>query len=429
MTDFTTNIKDFPEAIFFPEVSEKYRNKHTSLIEQLLTNGTRPTPERIEALSKVSNESFSRKLLDKVFAISESVSLPETPEKANFDPGYPRLTHPEIRSILNRNPENQRWLQETFRRVAQQHNISVDKDIISTGNWILNFLLTKVSYWEADSFPLDAMTALTNRYDWTFQSDAWSLREQLRREANVIYHGWIDLFELTRNSPLFVILNQCTPTDYFCSFLPSGVSHYRKDTLHREKKILLYTDLKISSSEHRVLLEHTVEGKELETAMQIATQLGRTPVFCDFSRRRFSRAAMRATRFAAYKKWGVKPLGKMFDPEATCIPEAKSPNGFAQTSGEPLLMLFDPWPISDKQIIPKLPAEMNTFLNQQPKTKPWQDDRIGARSELELNDRGTYQKDSESWVVPALGGWMRVDHVFQSRLARFLAKKDYDNYA
>ena len=429
MTNFIANIKDFPEAVFFPEVSEKYRNKHTFLIEQLLVNGTRPTPERIEALSEVSNESFNRKLLDEVFSISESVSLPETHEKANFDPGYPRLTHSEIRSILSRIPENQRWLQETFRRVAQQHNISVDKDIISTGNQLLTFLSTKVSYWEADSFPLDAMTDLTNRYDWTFQSDAWSLREQLRREANVIYKGWIDLFELARNSPLFVILNQRTPTDYFCSFLPKGVSHYRKDTLHTEKKILLYTDLKISSSEHRVLLEHTVEGKELETAIQIATQLGRIAVLCDFSRRRFSRAVMRATRFAVHKKWGIKPLGKMFDPETTGIPEAKSPNGFAQTSGEPLLMLFDPWPISDKQIIPKLPPEMNTFLNRQPQTKPWQDDRIGARSELEMNDTGTYQKDSESWVVPALGGWMRVDHVFQSRLARFLSIKDYENYA
>ena len=428
MTDFIANIKEFPEAVFFPEVSEKYRNKHASIIEQLLSNGTRPTPERIQALSKVSNVDFSRKLLDEAFSVSESVALPKTPELANFDPGYPRLTHPEIRSILSRNPENKRWLQESFQRVAQQHNISVDKDIIKTGDQLLTFLSTKVSYWEADSFPLDAMTELTNRYDWTFQSDAWSLREQLRREANIIYKGWIDLLELTCNSPLFVILNQCTPTDYFCSFLPNGVSRYQKDTLHTEKKILLYTDLKISSSEHRVLLEHTVEGKELETAIQIATQLGRIPVLCDFSRRRFSRAVMRVTRFAALKKWGVKPLGKMFDPEATCIPEAKSANGFAQTSGKPLLMLFDPWPISDKQIIPKLPPGMNSFLRQQPQTKPWQDDRVGARSELEMNDTGTYQKDSESWVVPALGGWMRVNHVFQSRLARFLSIKDYENY-
>ncbi len=429
MTDFIANIKDFPKAVFFPEVSEKYRDKHTSLIEQLLSNGTRPTPERIEALSEVSNESFNRKLLDEVFSISECVSLPETHEKANFDPGYLRLTHSEISSVLSRSPENQRWLQETFRRVTQQHNISVDKDIISTGNQLLTFLSTNVSYWEADSFPLDAMTDLTNRYDWTFQSDAWSLREQLKREANVIYKGWIDLLKLAENSPLFVLLNQRTPTDYFCSFLPKGVSHYRKDTFQTNKKILLYTDLKISSSEHRVLLEHTGEGKELETAIQIASQLGRIPVLCDFSRRRFSRALMRATRFAAYKNWGIKPLGKMFDPNATDIPEAKSPHGFAQTSGDPLLMLFDPWPISDKQIITQLLPEMDKFLNQEPQTKPWQDDRIGARCELEMNATGTYQKDSESWIVPVLGGWMRVDHLFQSRLARFLSTKDYENCA
>lgn len=415
--------------MFFPEESERYRNKHTYLIKQLLANGTRATPERIQALSKFSKESYNRKLLDDVFSISESVSLPANPETANFDPGFPRLTNPEICSILNRNPENKRWLQETFRRVAHHHDISIDKDIISTGNQLLTYLTTKVSYWEADSFPLDAMTDLRNRYDWTFQTDAWSLREQLRREANVIFRGWIDLFELTRSSRLFVILNQCTPTDYFCSFLPKGVSLFRKDTVQTDKKILLYTDLKISSSEHRILLEHTVEGKDLETAMKIAAQLERIPVLCDFSRRRFSRAIMRATRFAVQKKWGIKPLGKMFDPQSTCIPEAKSANGFAQTPGEPQLMLFDPWPISDNKIIPKLPPQIKPFLNQQPQTKPWQDDRIGARRELEMNDTGMYQENSESWVVPALGGWMRVNHVFQSRLARFLSIKDYENYA
>ncbi len=165
MTDFIANKKDFPLVTFFPEVSEKFRNKHNALIEQLLTTGTRPTPERIEALLEASNESFSRKLIDHVFSISESVPLPETPEDANFDTCYPRLKHSEILSTLSRNPENQRWLQGYFERVALRHNISVTKDIVTAGNQLLQFLSTEVSYWEADSFPLDAMTDLTNRYE------------------------------------------------------------------------------------------------------------------------------------------------------------------------------------------------------------------------------------------------------------------------
>jgi hypothetical protein len=424
---YISNIKEFPEAVFFPGASEKYRSKHEILIQKLIATGTRPTPERIEILVEFSDQNFSRKLLDECFSVSECVSLPEISERADFDVTYPRLTDSEILSILDKNPANQRWLQDFFLRLAKRYSIPLKKDLIAAANQLLRFLCTEVSYWEADSFPLDAMIELSNRYDWTFRTDSWSLREQLRREANVIYKGWVDLFKLAENTPLFVILNQRAPTDYFHSFLPKGVSQYRKDSLQTEMKILLYPDLKISSSEHRVLLEHTIEGKGLETAVQIASQLGRIPVLCDFSRRRFSRALMRATRFAAYKNWGIQPLGKMFDPVTTGIPKAKSPHGFSSTPGNPRLVLFDPWPISDTQIIRQLGSEMEKFCNQEPRTKPWQDDRVGARYELEINTRGRYEIDSESWVVPVLGGWMRVDQVFKSRLARFLSMKEYDN--
>ncbi|MBM9518288.1 hypothetical protein JWG39_00470 [Desulforhopalus vacuolatus] len=427
MNDFITNIKDFPDAVFFPKASEKYRDTNFFLIKQLIENGSRPTPERIEALSAASCKILTRKLLDEVFSSTESLSLPETPDQANFDPGYPRLSYPEISAQLTRNIENKRWLQHVFGRVSQQYNISLNKDMIHAGNQLLAFLSTNVSYWEADSFPLDAMMDLQNRYKWTFQSTAWSLRELLRREADVIYKGWIELLELARTAPLFVILNQCTPTDYFCSFLPKGVSLYQENNLCPERRILLYTNLKISSSEHRILLENTVEGKGLEKAVQIATDLGRLPVLCDFSRRRFPRSIMRAARFAAHKGWAVRPLGKLFDPKTSAIPEAKSPRGFTRTPGNPLLVLFDPWPISDEQIVPQLPPEMSKFFNLQLQTKPWQDDRIGARSELEMDHTGMYQRVSESWIVPALGGWMRVDHVFQSRLSRFLSRRDYEN--
>lgn len=426
--DFTSNTRDFPYGSFFPEASEKYRSEYGSLIEQLLDNGTRPTPERIEALLKIPEKKLSRKLLDEAFSKSESLPLPETSENVDFDPGYTRLTESSVRLQLNRNPENKRWLQLIFRKFCKRHNLFEDQDIVRCGNRILENLVAHVSYWEADSFPLDAMMELQNRYDWTFQSDVWSLREQLRMEADVIYRGWIELLMLARSVPLFVILNQCTPVDYFCSFLPKGVLLDQGENTRPEERILLFNDLKIASSEHRVLLEETREGSELEVAVQRAVQLGRMPVLCDCSRRRFPRAIMRAARFAVHKGWGIRPLGKMFDPASPGIPEAKSSTGFARITGNPVLTLFDPWPISDNRIVPQLPPEMERYFNQQPQTKPWQDDRIGARSEREMDHTGTYQKDSESWVVPVLGGWMRVDHVFQSRMARFLSIRDYENY-
>jgi hypothetical protein len=424
VTSFIYNVNDFPKAEYFPDASKKYGDKYKVIVDGLSATGTRPVPERIKALAEISYGNINRENMDLAFAASESVLLPDIPENADFDPDYPRLTDTEILSTLTQIPENKKWLEKTFYRAAKRYNLSFTEDLITTGNKFLSFLCREVSYWEADSFPLDAMMDLPNRFDWTFQSDAWSLREQLRREANIISKGWSDLLELSSQFPLFVILNQRTPTDYFCSILPEGASLFQQNQHQSDARILLYTDLKISSSEHRVPLESTFEGKGLEEAIRISSKLDRIPVLCDFSRRRFSRAFMRVAHFSTLKKWGIRPLGKLLDLGTTNIPEAKSPKGFAPIAGNPTLMFFDPWPISDKQIISKLSPDMNKYLNEEPQTKPWQDDRIGARNEMEIDEEGKYNISSHSWIVPVLGGWMRVDQVFKSRLGRFLFKKE-----
>lgn len=428
MTSFIHNVKEFPKAEYFPHASKKYGDKYQAIIDGLVSTGTRPVPERIEALAEISceninRETINRKTMDLAFAASESVLLPDIPEHADFDPDYPRMIDSEILSTLIQIPGNKKWLEETLYRATKRYNLSFTEDLITTGNKLLRFLCREVSYWEADSFPLDAMMDLPNRFDWTFQSDAWSLREQLRREANIISNGWLDLVELARKFPIFLILNQRTPTDYFCSILPDSASLFHQGLHQSDSRILVYTDLKISSSEHRVSLDCTLEGKGLEEAIRISSKLDRIPVLCDFSRRRFSRAFMRAAHFSILKKWGIKPLGKLLDLGATNIPEAKSPNGFAPIAGNPTLMFFDPWPISDKEIVSKLSDDMNNYLNEEPQTKPWQDDRIGARNEMEMDENGRYNISSQSWIVPVLGGWMRVDQVFKSRLRRFLFKK------
>lgn len=423
MTSFIYNVNDFPKAEFFPDESKKYGDKYKAIIDGLIATGTRPVPERIKALAETSCGNINRETMDLAFADSESVLLPDIPEHADFDPDYPRLTDTEIHSTLAQIPGNKKWLEKTFYRVAKRYNFPFTEDLITTGNKLLSFLCREVSYWEADSFPLDAMMDLPNRFDWTFQSDAWSLREQLRREANIVSKGWSDLLELASQFPLFVILNQKTPTDYFCSTLPEGAALFQQNQHQSDARILLYTDLKISSSEHRISLESTSEGKGLEEAIRISSKLDRTPVLCDFSRRRFSRAFMRVAHFSILKKWGIKPLGKLLDHGATNIPEAKSPKGFVPIAGNPTLIFFDPWPISDKKIVSQLSPDMNKYLNEQPQTKPWQDDRIGARNEMEMDEEGKYNISSQSWIVPVLGGWMRVDQVFKSRLGRFLFKK------
>ncbi len=102
------------------------------------------------------------------------------------------------------------------------------------------------------------------------------------------------------------------------------------------------------------------------------------------------------------------------------LPEAKSSRGFTPARGDPVITLFDPWPISDPEIVEGLTSEERKAFHTSPRTKPWQDDRIGARTEMEAGEDGVYRASSRAWAVPVLGGWMRTDDLFKSRLARFV---------
>ena len=167
-------------------------------------------------------------------------------------------------------------------------------------------------------------------------------------------------------------------------------------------------------------LTDTLEGENLFKAMTLAQTLGRRPILCDFSRRKFPRSFLRVTRFALEKEIGIFPMGKLFDPKTNKIPEAKSAAGFPIIKGNNTLTLFDPWPVSDPEILKKIcDPEKRSFCHA-PLTKPWQDDRIGARTEMEPDKNGIYKIIAKPWVVPVLGGWMRVDTLFKSRLGRFL---------
>ncbi len=421
----TDNTREFPAAAYFPEASKKCISKYSGAVNALRANGTRPVPERIEALAKLCcekyhREDYYRENLDLAFAATERVKLPNAPENANFDSGWSRLTDSDVNSALAKIPKNEQWIKNVVNRTAARYNLSLTNDLITDAEMLLKFLSREVSYWEADSLPLDAMMDLKNRYDWTFTSDAWSLREQLRREATVVRNAWTKLLQLAEKTPLLVILNEKTPTDYLTAALPCGVSLFNPDSYENEAGILLYTGLKISSSEHRDPIKDTSEGEGIKQAMAQAIKSGRCPLLCDFSRRRFSRSFLRIVRFAKQEGWGIKPLGKLLDLDAVKMPEAKSARGFAPIIGSPCLILFDPWPISDSQIIARLHLKMQKAFCHVPQTKPWQDDRIGARTEMEADKNGNYRVSSKAWIVPVLGGWMKVDELFKSRLARFL---------
>lgn len=421
----TNNTKEFPKATYLPEASKKYTSEHSGAVNALRANGTRPVPERIEALTKLCHGNYHRENLDLAFAVTEFVKLPNTPENADFDSGWPRLTDNDVISALAEMPKNEQWIRSVVNRTATRHNLSLTDDLITDAEMLLKFLSQEISYWEADSLPLDAMMDLKNRYGWTFTSDVWSLREQLRREAIVVRNAWTSLLQLAEKTPLLVILNERTPTDYFTGTLPHSASLFNPDSHENEAGILLYTGLKISSSEHRDPLKGTSEGEGLKQAMALAIKSGRCPVLCDFSRRRFSRSFLRVVRFAKQEGWGIEPLGKLLDLDTDKIPEAKSPNGFAPMAGRPLLILFDPWPVSDPQIMSRLHPKIQKAFCRAPQTKPWQDDRIGARTEMKADENGNYRVSSKAWIVPVLGGWMRVDELFKSRLARFVAQGSY----
>ncbi|XOF32434.1 MAG: hypothetical protein ACL93V_10325 [Candidatus Electrothrix sp. YB6] len=398
-------------------------------IDILLSEGIRPLPERLTAFFAVSPQGrYTKKGMDQAFVAAEGFSGVNPGEQADYDQGVPRLTEVDVSRALQKNPANRQWLVLSLERTAQRYGLALSGDLIQSSSQLLDFLYHEISFWEADSFPLDAMMDLTNQYHWTFRSDAWSLREQLRREALIIHAAWKELLRLSRQHPLFLILNQATPTDYFCSALPQGASLFAQGTDQSEQQILVSADIKISSSEHRDTLQKTSEGDALEQAVEIACTVQRVPVVCDLSRRRFPRSFLRIARFAQCRGWGIQPLGKLADPAATQLPQAKSCSGFPVLSGHPELLLFDPWPISDTQIVPELPPDISDRFVTAPQTKPWQDDRIGARNELEMDEHGQYRAGAQSWVLPVPGGWMRVHDLFKSRMARFLRGMDSSLY-
>ncbi len=430
----------FPSASWYMEdVSvRRWKNQKTSAapcprvrkrtaclkaVESLLSIKTRPFPERVATLVKNGFTPFTRKRADMLFARCENLSLTPPFNPLDFDPYFPRVPDQEVEDILNTNPDNRLWIETGLQNLAHAYGQSLSGEILPDARWMLNFLSAEISTWEADSFPLDCMALLENRYGWTFSSRAWSLREQLRQESRVIQNGWKVLLRFALQSPILLILNQMAPVDYFTAHIPAKAAIFSKKKEPANKDILIYSDIKIASSEHRLPLEGRPEGRDLSRALALARSLDRVPVLCDLSRRRFSRAFLRAGRFARQKKIGIVPLGKVLDSDAAEIPGPKSARGFPVIQGSRPLHLFDPWPISDPAIMAGLSAPEKSRFCHPPFTKPWQDDRIGARREKEMNENGSYKIISRPWVVPVLGGWMRVDELFKSRLGRFLNAK------
>lgn len=413
----------FPYAsLHVSEMGQSAVGPNQKFVKALLSINTRPFPERIDALIKITSKPFTRQKIDAAFALCENIFEPNLAKNFNFDPAFERLTKDKVLSILDEYPANRLWIQNCLHRFSLAYGFPLKGDIFLDAKLLLNFLSTKISLWEADSFPLDCMGYLKNRYDWTFRSKAWSLREQLRQEALIIEKSWHTLLKMAKEQPLLFIINGMAPDDYFTSFLPEGVALFSGKNYDYDSPILIYQGLKISSSEHRVSLTDTLEGENLFKAMKLAQTLERRPVLCDFSRRKFPRSFLRVARFALEKKIGIFPMGKLFDPETDKIPEVKSATGFPIIKGKNTLTLFDPWPVSDPEILKKICEQEKRLFCHAPLTKPWQDDRIGARAEMELDEKGIYKVISKPWVVPVLGGWMRVDTLFKSRLGRFLDK-------
>ncbi len=60
----------------------------------LESHKTLSTPERVSILAKQYPGESSRDILDKAFALSESVKIPADPLTTGFDPDCPRLSAP-----------------------------------------------------------------------------------------------------------------------------------------------------------------------------------------------------------------------------------------------------------------------------------------------------------------------------------------------
>jgi hypothetical protein len=372
-------------------------------------------------LRRFAGGSNPRAILDRAFLRTESVPLPPDPGRTGFDPGYPKIGSSQAAAVLEQRPRNRAWIGRAIAASARRYGLKISPDPAAAADDLLSFLCREVSFWEADAFPLEAMGALENRYDWTFDTDAWSMREQLRREASAVNRAWRMIRGLAEDGPLLVVLNEATPRDYLTCRVPPWTSVFTGPDHDRTCPVLLYTGLKISSSEHRTPLATGPEGAALRKAVGTAWSLGRRVVVVDFSRRRFPRAFLRICRFAGEAGWGIMPVGKIRRIAGNDLPDnPKSPRGLPGIVGAPNIILMDPWPVSDPQIMAGLSDSVRGQFSGIPVTKPWQDDRIGARVEVEADSDGVYRPAFTPWIVPVLGGWMRADHLFKSRLARFV---------
>ncbi len=327
-----------------------------------------------------------------------------------------------VREALAESPENRRWLVRTLRRVARRRGIAFDPDPIRAARRL--FAENRDG---ADGFVAEALWDLPNRYPWTFAPETENLMDQLRREADVVVRAWETLDGLAREKPVTVILNERAPTDYFtCLVRPPRFPKFLETS---EVSIRLVTGVKIASSEHRAPLLGTPEGAALIRAMTDAAGEGRRPVLLDFSRRRFPRAFLRVARLADRIGWGIIPLGKVSGPPSRDLPEPKSPRGLPPRSGAPALTLFDPWPVSDPEILSGMDPEDRAAFGGSPRSKPWQDDRIGARAEMEMDEAGRYRTVSLAWVLPTPDGWTRADAAFRELMADCLRKAAPDRFA
>lgn len=334
---------------------------------------------------------------------------------------------------LEKEPENLKWLRDQLLLTTKEYDlcfspgfgtepeiggkqISPEKIIIESEN-LLRRLMEK-SRRKAETFPAEALWRLPNRYPWTFSGGSGSLETQLREETRVIRRTWKWLHRISDRFRLLIIPNETTPTDYLIGTLPKWCA--LADEGRDDARALLLRGVKIASSEHRVPLEETPEGRTLSQAMKKAFDCRRVPLLIDFSRRRFPRAFLRVWRFARNMGWGINPIEKVQGRAGSRAPGAKSPRGLPPLPGAPTLLLLDPWPISDPKIISGLRPDIRTRFCGIPETKPWQDDRIGARREMEMDENGIYRFQKEPWVVPTLSGWIRADLLFRNLLRSFL---------
>ncbi|MFW5855450.1 MAG: hypothetical protein ACOCW9_08965, partial [Thermodesulfobacteriota bacterium] len=120
----------------------------TRIWEALLDHQTRPTPERIDALWEFKRSEINRNNLDRAFAACEFVSISSDPLQAGFDPACPRLDADTVRSVLEGNPENRRWLSQVMNRERKRFGLTLSEDLVVAADQLLTYLVQEVSFWE-----------------------------------------------------------------------------------------------------------------------------------------------------------------------------------------------------------------------------------------------------------------------------------------